>query len=204
MSDYKINFNNGIVPVIVQDFDTSRILTLAYMDEKAFEMTLKTGYAFYYSRSMKRMHMKGEVSGNTQKVMEIYEDCNDNSLLIKVKTNGPACHTGKDTCFYRKIGEPKVDVNIDYSLEILLKLEDLIRKRIKNPVKGSYTNYLIDSGDENIRKKVGEEAVETVLASGRERIIYETADLFYHILVFLAVNDISLFDVMSELNRRSK
>ncbi|SMD31013.1 phosphoribosyl-ATP pyrophosphatase /phosphoribosyl-AMP cyclohydrolase [Picrophilus oshimae DSM 9789] len=204
MSDYNINFNDGIVPVVVQDFDTGDVLTLAYMDRNALEMTMKTGYAFYYSRSMKRIHMKGEVSGNTQKVMEIYQDCNDNSLLIKVKKDGPACHTGNNSCFYRKLGEPKVDGNIDYSLEILLRLEDLVRKRMKDPVNGSYTNYLIDSGDENIRKKVGEEAIETILASGRDRIVYETADLLYHLIVFLAFNNVSLFDVMNELNRRSK
>ncbi|ASJ16242.1 bifunctional phosphoribosyl-AMP cyclohydrolase/phosphoribosyl-ATP pyrophosphatase [Thermococcus chitonophagus] len=195
--------NNGVVPVIVQD-TKGEVLTLAYMDREALRRTLETGYAHYYSRSQGRIRMKGEVSGNLQIVKEIRIDCDNDALLLIVEPKGPACHTGNYSCFYRKLGEPERILPMDYSLTILRELEELIRKRKENPVEGSYTSYLFREGKEKIYKKFGEEAVEVLVAEGRDRIIYEVADLLYHLLVLLAYNDISLGEVMAELRRRRK
>ncbi len=200
----KVNWKNGIVPVIVQD-TKGEVLTLAYMNKEALMKTLETGYAHYYSRSQKRIRMKGEVSGNVQRVKEIRIDCDNDALLLIVEQVGVACHTGNYSCFYRKLGEPeKVVGRIDYSLTILRELEELIKQRKENPKEGSYTSKLFKEGKEKIYKKFGEEAIEVLVAEGRERIIYETADLLYHLLVLLAYNEISLGEVMKELRRRRK
>ncbi|NJE25179.1 bifunctional phosphoribosyl-AMP cyclohydrolase/phosphoribosyl-ATP diphosphatase HisIE [Thermococcus sp. MV5] len=193
-----------IVPVIVQSID-GEVLTLAYMNEEALRKTLETGYAHYYSRSQKRIRMKGEVSGNVQKVKEIKIDCDSDALLLIVEQVGVACHTGNRSCFYRKLGEPEREVGgIDYSLTVLRELEELIKQRKENPKEGSYTSKLFKEGKEKIYKKFGEEAVEVLVAEERERIIYETADLIYHLLVLLAYNGISLGEVMKELRRRRR
>ena len=199
----KVNWekNNGIVPVIVQD-TKGEVLTLAYMNEEALRKTLETGYAYYYSRSQKRIRMKGEVSGNVQKVKEIKIDCDSDALLLIVEQVGAACHTGNYSCFYRRLGEPERVLPMDYSLTILRELEELVKQRRENPKEGSYTSRLFKEGKEKIYKKFGEEAVEVLVAEERERIIYETADMLYHLLVLLAYNDISLGEVMNELRRR--
>ncbi|WP_297552745.1 bifunctional phosphoribosyl-AMP cyclohydrolase/phosphoribosyl-ATP diphosphatase HisIE [Thermococcus sp.] len=195
--------NGGIVPVVVQD-TRGEVLTLAYMDREALRRTLETGYAHYYSRSQKRVRMKGEVSGNTQRVEEIRIDCDNDALLLIVEQKGVACHTGNYSCFYRKLGEPERVLPMDYSLTILRELEELIRERKKKPVEGSYTSELFKAGRERIYKKFGEEAVEVLVAETREGLIYETADMLYHLLVLLAYNDVSLGEVMAELRRRRK
>jgi len=200
----KVNWKNGIVPVIVQD-TKGEVLTLAYMNKEALMKTLETGYAHYYSRSQKRIRMKGEVSGNVQRVKEIRIDCDNDALLLIVEQVGVACHTGNYSCFYRKLGEPeKVVGGIDYSLTVLRELEEVIKQRKENPKEGSYTSKLFKEGKEKIYKKFGEEAIEVLVAEGRERIIYETADLLYHLLVLLAYNEISLGEVMEELRRRRR
>ncbi|AFK23220.1 putative bifunctional phosphoribosyl-AMP cyclohydrolase/phosphoribosyl-ATP pyrophosphatase His IE [Pyrococcus sp. ST04] len=189
--------------MIVQD-TKGEVLTLAYMDREALRRTLETGYAHYYSRSQERIRMKGEVSGNVQIVKEVRIDCDNDALLLIVEPKGPACHTGNYSCFYRKLGEPERVLPMDYSLTILRELEELIRKRKENPVEGSYTSKLFREGREKIYKKFGEEAIEVLVAESRERIIYEVADMLYHLLVLLAYNDISLGEVMAELRRRRK
>lgn len=195
--------NGGIVPVVVQD-TKGEVLTLAYLDREALRRTLETGYAHYYSRSQKRVRMKGEVSGNTQRVKEIRIDCDNDALLLIVEQKGVACHTGNYSCFYRKLGEPERVLPMDYSLTILRELEELIRKRKENPVEGSYTSRLFKEGRERIYKKFGEEAIEVLVAETREGLIYETADMLYHLLVLLAYNEVSLGEVMAELRRRRK
>lgn len=195
--------NGGVVPVVVQDTE-GEVLTLAYMDREALRRTLETGYAHYYSRSQGRVRMKGEISGNLQVVREIRVDCDSDALLMKVEPKGPACHTGNYSCFYRKLGEPERVLPMDYSLTILRELEELIRKRKESPVEGSYTSRLFREGRERIYKKFGEEAVEVLVAENREALIYETADMLYHLLVLLAYNDVSLGEVMAELRRRRK
>lgn len=204
MSGYDLKFDeNGLIPVIIQDYENNEILTLGYMNNEAFNKSIETGYVHYYSRSKNRIRIKGEVSGNTQKIKDIMIDCDNDTLLIKVIQNGYACHTGNRSCF-RNLNE-KINVNyIDYSLEILLNLEDLIYKTKEKPRENSYTTYLFNSGEENIRKKVGEEAIETILAKTNDRIIYETSDLLYHLLVYLSYNNIKLSDIMNELNKRKK
>ena len=199
----KVNWgkNGGVVPVVVQD-TRGEVLTLAYMDREALRRTLETGYAYYYSRSQGRVRMKGEVSGNVQRVKEIKVDCDSDALLLVVEQKGAACHTGNYSCFYRKLGEPERVLPMDYSLTILRELEELIRKRREEPVEGSYTSRLFREGRERIYKKFGEEAVEVLVAETREGLIYETADMLYHLLVLLAYNDVSLGEVMAELRRR--
>ena len=202
----KVNWekSNGIVPVIVQSTE-GEVLTLAYMNREALKKTLETGYAHYYSKSQRRIRMKGEVSGNVQKVKEIRVDCDNDALLLIVEAHGPACHTGNRSCFYRKLGEPENTVGgVDYSLTILRELEELIKRRKEKPVEGSYTSKLFAEGKEKIYKKFGEEAIEVLVAEGRERIIHETADLLYHLLVLLVHNGISLGEVMKELRRRRR
>ena len=201
----KVNWekNGGGVPVVVQD-TKGEVLTLAYMDGEALRRTLEPGYAHYYSRSQGRIRMKGEVSGNVQIVKEVRIDCDDDALLLIVEQKGVACHTGNYSCFYRKLGEPERILPMDYSLTILRELEELIRKRKEEPVEGSYTSKLFREGRERIYKKFGEEAVEVLVAETREGLIYETADMLYHLLVLLAYNDVSLGEVMAELRRRRK
>lgn len=202
----KVNWekSNGIVPVIVQSTE-GEVLTLAYMNREALKKTLETGYAHYYSKSQRRIRMKGEVSGNVQKVKEIRVDCDNDALLLIVEAHGPACHTGNRSCFYRKLGEPENTVGgVDYSLTILRELEELIKQRKEKPVEGSYTSKLFAEGKEKIYKKFGEEAIEVLVAEGREKIIHETADLLYHLLVLLVHNGISLGEVMKELRRRRR
>ncbi len=202
MLDYDLKFE-GIMPVVVQDSETKEVLTLAYMNEEAYKESLATGLMHYYSRSKKRIRMKGEASGNTQEIKDILIDCDGDSILFLVKQKGAACHLGTKSCF-RGIGTPASTEKIDYSLEILLELEALIDNTHKNPRKNSYTTGLFESGEENIKKKVGEEAVETILAVGKDRIVYETADLLYHLLVFLSYEKIKLGDIMDELSKRRK
>ncbi len=202
----KVNWQkmNGIIPVIVQD-EKGTVLTLGYMDREALKKTLEEGIMYYYSRSKKRIRMKGEVSGNVQKVKEILIDCDSDALLAKVEQKGVACHTGNYSCFYRKLGEPERYVGgVDYSLSILKELEEVVKDRKLNPKANSYTNSLFKKGKEEIYKKVGEELVEVLVAEGKDRIVYETADLLYHLIVLLVYNNIELKDVMEELSRRRK
>lgn len=203
MSDIEWD-ENGLVPVVVQESDGS-VLTLAYMDQEALDLTLETGKAHYYSRSKGRIRMKGEVSGNTQTVRDIKLDCDRDALLMKVEQKGPACHKGEMSCFYNELGkvsEPRS--NIDYSMNIMKELEALIRDRFKDPKEGSYTSRLFDEGVEKIAKKFGEESIEVILAKDRPELIYESADMLYHFIVLLVVNDVELKDVMSELEGRRR
>ncbi|WMT52412.1 bifunctional phosphoribosyl-AMP cyclohydrolase/phosphoribosyl-ATP diphosphatase HisIE [Ferroplasma acidiphilum] len=202
MSDYDLKFE-GLMPVVVQDSETKEVLTLAYMDEEAYKKSMETGLMHYYSRSKQRVRMKGEASGNIQEIKDVMIDCDNDSLLFLVKQKGAACHLGTKSCF-REIGTPVVAGNINYSLEVLLELESLIAKTKNTPRKNSYTTELFESGEENIKKKVGEEAVESILAQGKDRIVYETADLLYHLLVFLSYENIKLSDIMDELSKRRK
>lgn len=178
--------NNGLVPVIIQDLDGT-VLTLGYMNKEALNKTLETNLVHYYSRSKNRIRMKGETSGNYQRLKEIYIDCDNDTLLLKVHQIGVACHLGTKSCF-REV--EKIDqlpeTTIDYSLDFLNELKEIIKDRKNNPKEKSYTSYLFKEGREKIYKKFGEEAVEVLVAPNRERIIYETADLIYHYLFYFA------------------
>lgn len=204
----------GLVPAVVQE-ENGQVLMLAYMNEESLKKTLATGYTWFYSRSRQKLWKKGEESGNVQKVKEISYDCDGDTLLVRVHQTGVACHTGSYTCFSgRKLaGEEEKGVAViseekGYVLaEILNDLYKVIEDRRLNPIEGSYTNYLFDKGQDKILKKVGEEAVETILASKnnvKEEILYEMGDLWYHCLVLLAFHNIVPDELFVELmNRRS-
>lgn len=211
----KINLkydDRGLIPVIAQDFTTGDVLMLAYMNEESLSKTIKTGFAHYWSRSRKCLWLKGETSGNTQKVHNIYYDCDRDTLLLKVEQNGNACHTGNKTCFFNelngliddgsKIANSRSKANTSI---ILYELYSVIQNRKKHPVEGSYTSYLFDEGIDKILKKIGEEATEVVIGAkngSSEEVIYEISDLIYHILVLLVNQDIDIDDIFLELQRR--
>ncbi|MFV9568255.1 bifunctional phosphoribosyl-AMP cyclohydrolase/phosphoribosyl-ATP diphosphatase HisIE [Thermoanaerobacter mathranii] len=198
----KLKFDEkGLIPTIVQDYNTKQVLMLAYMNEESLKLSLEKGETYFFSRSRKKIWHKGETSGNTQKIKNIFYDCDGDALLIEVEPKGPACHTGNVSCFYRSfLGEVK-----NYDMEILKKLYERVKDRKTNPVEGSYTNYLFEKGIDKILKKIGEETTEVVIASkndSREEIVYEVSDLLYHLIVLLVDKGIKLEDVYSELGRR--
>jgi len=204
----------GLVPAVVQE-ENGQVLMLAYMNKESLEKTIETGYTWYYSRSRQRLWNKGEESGNKQKVREISYDCDGDTLLIKVHQTGVACHTGTYTCFSgRKLVEEKekglvvVEPEQETSLATVLNdLYNVIQERQLNPVEGSYTNYLFEKGQDKILKKVGEEAVETVIASKNnksEEVLYEMGDLWYHCLVLLAYHKLTPDQLLDELMSRRK
>ncbi len=198
-----LKFIDGLIPVIVVEDRSGAVITLAYMNKEALELTVSTGFAHYYSRSKGRIRMKGETSGYTQKIVKIFSDCDSDSILIRVKQEGPGCHTGEFSCFHSELGKEVVkSPGLNYSLSVLRDLETVISRRKLSGDANSYTKSLFNKGREEIYKKFGEEAVEVLVASSRDRTIYETADMIYHLLVLLSFNGIKLDDVMQELSRR--
>lgn len=193
--------SSGLVPVITQDFFTKEVLILSYMNEEALNKTLEEKQLYYFSRSRKELWKKGETSGNTQELMSLKFDCDSDALLAIVKQKGPACHTGQTSCFHSTLLGDNVDSNI------FNKLYTLIESRKKDPIEGSYTNYLLDKGREKILKKVGEESSEIIIASMAENkpeLIYEIADFVYHAMVLMVNDNITLSEVLSELESRYK
>lgn len=205
--------DKGLVPAIVQD-ENDQVLMLAYMNEESLKKTLETGYTWFYSRSRQKLWQKGEESGNTQEVRNIYYDCDGDTLLVQVKQKGFACHTGTYTCFSgRRLGDnDKAIATIEQRPEpnfalVINELYSVIKDRQRHPVEGSYTNYLFEKGHDKILKKVGEEAVETVIASknlDNNDVIYEMGDLWYHCLVLLAYHGIKPEELFAELMNRRK
>ena len=189
-------YADGLVPAIVQDEVTRRVLMLGFMNAEALDRTVETNRVTFYSRSKERLWTKGETSGNFLEVHTVVADCDNDTLLIKVTPSGPVCHTGADTCF----GESN-DAN-----DFLYDLERLIRRRKENPVAGSYTSGLFAEGLNRIAQKFGEEAVEAIIAStsdDKTAFTSEVADLLYHLLVLLTVKDVTLNDVIEVLRDRS-
>lgn len=185
---------NGLVPCVVQDDDTGKVLMLAFMNEDAYAKTKQEKRVTFFSRSKQRLWTKGETSGNYLDVITILSDCDHDSLLIKVKPRGPVCHTGADTCFDERNKKGGLGF-----------LEAVIEERKRNPKPGSYTNRLLESGINKIAQKVGEEAVEVVIEAkdnDREKFLNEGADLLYHYLVLLAAKGHSLNDVIGVLRLR--
>ena len=190
----------GLVPAVVQDAVTRKVLMLGYMNEEAYKLTLDRGLVTFFSRSRGRIWTKGETSGNFLQVREILADCDGDTLLVKAIPSGPVCHTGADTCF----GEENQPTEVS-SPEFLFYLESVIRDRRANPVEGSYTNHLFSRGLNRIAQKVGEEAVELVIASkdnDKDQFLGECADLMYHFLVLLAQKDATLSEVIDVLKER--
>lgn len=190
----------GLVPAVIQDEQTSQVLMLGYMNQEALEKTQQEGLVTFYSRSKNRLWTKGETSGNTLQVVSIAEDCDNDSLLIKVKPTGPTCHTGSISCFGEETSAKRIK-----AIQFIALLEEVIQQRKINPAEGSYTNFLFDKGINKIAQKVGEEAVETVIdavAGKTDTMKGEAADLLYHLLVLLAASDLELADVVAVLQER--
>lgn len=197
--------SKGLIPAIIQHYQTKRVLMLGYMNEESLQLTIETKKTWFYSRSRNKLWNKGETSGNFQNVVSIDFDCDSDSLLIQVIPQGPTCHTGNYSCFYQKIIEN--ESLSSGSIDILNDLYSIIMDRKSNPKEGSYTNYLFDKGIDKILKKVGEESAETIIASKNEdkgELIYESSDLIYHLMVLFAEKDVTLEDIYSELNKRFK
>ena len=195
--------SNGLLPVVVQDYKNNQVLMMAYMNQDAYEHTLKTGRMTYYSRSRKKRWMKGETSGHFQYVKKLMVDCDKDSLLAKVEQVGPACHTENDSCYFQGIASSDYDEKNLY--EVLQDVYDTIVDRKKNPKEGSYTNYLFEKGMDKILKKLGEEATEVIIAaknSNPNEIKYEMADYLYHAMVMMVERDITWEDILDELAKR--
>jgi len=201
-----IKFNaHGLVPVITQSYYTGKVLMQAYANEEAIKKTIETGFATYYSRSRKQLWVKGETSGNKQKVVKVKIDCDGDSILYLVKDYGVACHTGEESCFYRNIQLKKEDKPDPY--EIFHALYEKITERKINKPEGSYVAKLFEKGSDKIIQKVGEEAVETVIAlknKNRDEIVYEVSDLVFHLIVALVDAGVKLEDIQEELLKRYK
>ena len=200
---------NGLVPVIAQDANTGEVLTLAYANREALETTLSSGEAHFYSRSRAELWRKGATSGNTQKVTEVRLDCDGDAVLYKVEPRGPACHTGERTCFYTTLAGEGVGVAVGASGEpesfgaTLERLAETISQRHQDMPDDSYTAGLIRRGTSRVAQKVGEEAVEVVIAAmSEEKIAEETADLIYHLLVLLEERGVGMEEVARVLNDR--
>ncbi|MCK5729852.1 MAG: bifunctional phosphoribosyl-AMP cyclohydrolase/phosphoribosyl-ATP diphosphatase HisIE [Draconibacterium sp.] len=188
---------NGLIPVVIQDNITLKVLMVGFMNLEAVEKTQEIGQVTFYSRSKNRLWTKGEESGNFLNVVSILEDCDNDTLLIKVNPVGPVCHTGSDTCFD--------EINKEDDVQFLSYLQDFIDKRKKDMPEGSYTTSLFKKGIRTITQKVGEEAVETIIgamANDDENFIYESGDLLYHLIVLLSHKGYRIEDVVRELKKR--
>jgi phosphoribosyl-ATP pyrophosphohydrolase/phosphoribosyl-AMP cyclohydrolase len=198
MNDLAINFSkqDGLVPCVIQDVKTLRVLMLGFMNKEAYQKTLQEKKVTFFSRSKQRLWTKGETSGNFLHLVDIAIDCDNDTLLIKVIPEGPVCHTGADTCFNEK--NERWD---------LAALEQIIQDRKNNPTQASYTTSLIQKGINKVAQKVGEEAVELIIEAkdnNTDLFLNEAADLMYHYLVLLAAKDHSLADVLAVLKKRQK
>lgn len=187
----------GLVPAIIQDNITNNVLMLGYMNEDAYEQTLKTGKVTFWSRSRQCLWTKGETSGNFLNLVSIKSDCDNDTLLVRVNPVGPACHLGTDTCWGEK--------NETNPLLFLTELQDFINKRYEEMPEGSYTTSLFKDGLNRMAQKVGEEALETVIEATNgtnERLIYEASDMFYHLIVLLTSKGLRIEDIAKELQVR--
>ncbi|MBR4031086.1 MAG: bifunctional phosphoribosyl-AMP cyclohydrolase/phosphoribosyl-ATP diphosphatase HisIE [Clostridia bacterium] len=190
----------GLIPAIVVDADTMKVLTLAYMNKESLEISIEKGLTCFYSRSRQELWLKGETSGNYQHIVSITADCDKDALTVLVKKDGPACHTGEDSCFFNSVYESD-----DISAFSLDSLMEMLRGRKTEKKEGSYTTYLFEKGIDKILKKVGEESTEVIIAGkadDKKETIYEIADLTYHIMVLMVEMGISVDDIKKELASR--
>lgn len=223
---------DGLVPAIVQDVVTNKVLMLAYMNDESLLKSVETGQTWFWSRSRAELWNKGATSGHTQQIISLSYDCDGDTLLVFVHPQGPACHTGEETCFYRLAASVEEQVladpaavtadsmrtatsdsalgfesnpNPDNRFAVLAELESLIAKRYEERPEGAYTTYLFDKGLDKILKKVGEETAESIIAAknqDNDELRYEVSDLIYHLLVLLRERNLPLDDIMVELERR--
>ena len=198
----KLKFDDkGLIPAIIIDYYTKEVLTLAYMNKESLEISLEEGKTCLYSRSRKELWRKGETSKNYQHIQNIKSDCDNDALVIEVIKDGPACHTGAESCFMNEVYQKE-----NYKDFSVYKLYELIRGRKINMTEGSYTTYLFNSGIDKILKKIGEESSEVIIGAkngSKEEIIYELSDLLYHSLVLMVEKNITLNDIKDELSKRS-
>ena len=201
-SSFKLN-EDGLIPVIVQDFRTAEILMMAYMNEEAYEQTLREGMMTYWSRSRQELWRKGDTSGHYQYVKSLDIDCDRDTILAKVEQIGAACHTGHRRCFYTNLASKAYDGR--NPMTVFDDVMATILERKENPKEGSYTNYLFDQGIDKILKKVGEEAAEIIIAAKNpdsDEVKYEICDFLYHMMVLMAEREVSWKDITKELAER--
>lgn len=193
---------NGLIPAIIQDEQSGKVLMLAYMNQESLNKTIETKETWFYSRSRQELWHKGATSGNKQEVKNISLDCDGDTLLIEVKALGPACHTGAETCFNKAV------INQEQSHQFIIhELAKEIQHRKENPIEGSYTSYLFREGIDKVLKKVGEESSEVIIGAKNndaDELTNELADLLYHTLVLMNIQDISITDVKDVLVKRNK
>ena len=190
----------GLIPAIVVDAVSKKVLTLAYMNKESLEISIEKGLTCFYSRSREELWLKGETSGNYQHIVSITADCDNDALVVVVEKDGPACHKGTDSCFENKVFES--DTLNEFSLNSLM---ELIKGRKEDKKEGSYTTYLFEKGIDKILKKVGEESTEVIIAAkanDKKETIYEISDLAYHVMVLMIEMGISLEDIHNELKSR--
>ncbi len=202
-SDLKLN-SDGMVPVIVQDYRTLEVLMMAYMNEEAYNQTLKTGKMTYFSRSRQQLWLKGETSGHFQYVKSLTADCDMDTILAKVSQVGVACHTGARSCFFNEITKKEYEESAN-PLQVFEEVFNVIKDRKVHPKEGSYTNYLFDKGIDKILKKLGEEATEIVIAAknpNANEVKYEISDFLYHMMVLMAEKDVTWEEITTELANR--
>lgn len=192
--------DRGLIPAIVQDAVSGKVLTLAYMNRESLNISMEKGLTCFWSRSRQELWLKGETSGNYQHIVSITADCDSDALLVKVEKDGPACHMGTDSCFEYPLWQSEELSEFSYE-----GLMELIRGRKTDPKEGSYTTYLFNKGLDKILKKVGEESTEVIIAAkdrDKKETVYEIADLAYHVMVLMTEAGISLEDIRSELASR--
>ncbi len=202
----KVDFKkgNGLIPAVVQDASNGRVLMQAYMNEEALRLTLAGGKTRFWSRSKGRLWMKGEESGHYSLVQNAVLDCDNDAILFEVQQIGPVCHTGEESCFYKPI-KPEEAAVVD--ARMLERLFEIIKERIQNPIKKSYVSRLTAKGEDAVLQKIGEEAVEIILAAKEDNakeITHEAADLLFHIMVLFAQKGYTLKSIFEELQRRHK
>ena len=197
----KLNFDEkGLIPAVVVDGTSGQVLTLAYMNRESLEISIQEERTCFWSRSRGELWRKGETSGNAQHIIDITADCDYDALVVRVNKDGPACHTGAESCFHNPLWES--GNNHAFTMDGLM---EMLRGRKENPKEGSYTSYLFDKGLDKILKKVGEESTEVIIAGKAEdkaETVYEIADLAYHVMVLMLELGISLDDVKKELASR--
>jgi len=210
----KIRFDEaGLVPAIVQDMTTKEVLMMAYMNKESLKLSIESGETWFWSRSRKELWHKGATSSNTQRIASLSYDCDGDTLLLLVQPQGPACHTGEQTCFFNDVplakNEDLTSTNYQDSgrFAVLAELEQIISAREKERPEGAYTTYLFEKGVDKILKKVGEEASETIIAAKNKdnaELRLEISDLIYHLLVLLEERKLPLDEIMAELSLRSE
>lgn len=202
----QLKFNDqGLIPVIVQNIEDGQVLMFAYGNRQSINLSLETNMAHYWSRSRDKIWMKGEESGNTQQLIDIFYDCDSDVLLYLVKQKGAACHTMNKTCFYRKLDGAEISGPKFTTRTMINEVYDVIEDRKKNLKQDSYVSGLFNKGIDKILKKIGEEAGETVIAAknrDKDELIYEITDLWFHTLIAMSYFDVRPEDINEEFNRR--